>query len=156
MSEKVNEETWKKCPLEGFEHYFVSDFGRVRNSKSGQILKPVVNGVFGYRKFNLSSSGRIKQVLVHRLVWMAFRGDIPLTMEVDHVDNDPANNSLANLQLLTRSENSKKRGGGWKIGEGKLRNRPKSKRPMSDERKAKLRVGIKSYQDARRVAMSES
>jgi len=42
---------------------------------------------------------------VHRLVWENFRGEIPEGKEMDHIDGDTSNNSLDNLQLITRRRN---------------------------------------------------
>lgn len=44
-----------------------------------------------------------------RLVYAYFIGDIPDNYDIDHIDNDPFNNKLNNLRLLTREENLKKR-----------------------------------------------
>lgn len=44
-----------------------------------------------------------------RLVYAYFVGDIPDGYEVDHIDNNPFNNSLENLRILTKEENLKKR-----------------------------------------------
>jgi hypothetical protein len=46
-----------------------------------------------------------------RVVYAWFKGDVPANMDVDHVDNDSLNNSLDNLQLLTRKDNLAKREG---------------------------------------------
>lgn len=43
---------------------------------------------------------------IHKLVYTTFIGEIPKGMTVDHKDNDPSNNSLENLQLMTQSQNS--------------------------------------------------
>ena len=42
---------------------------------------------------------------VHRLVWVWYNDCQPAGMIVDHIDNNPLNNNLENLQLLTPSEN---------------------------------------------------
>lgn len=42
---------------------------------------------------------------VHRLVWEVVHGPIPAGMEIDHLDADPANNRLCNLQLVTGQQN---------------------------------------------------
>lgn len=47
-------------------------------------------------------------ILVHRLVWLAFNGDIPKGLEIDHIDQNKHNNRLDNLQLSTHSDNVKK------------------------------------------------
>ena len=46
---------------------------------------------------------------IHRLVWETFKGEIPEGLEIDHIDNNRKNNSLSNLQLVTRAENNKLR-----------------------------------------------
>lgn len=51
---------------------------------------------------------RIQKVeTLHRLVYIYFKGDTGEYV-IDHIDNDPCNNSLDNLQLVTRSENAMK------------------------------------------------
>lgn len=49
-----------------------------------------------------------KTVLVHRLVWLAFRGEVPPGLEIDHIDQNKHNNRLDNLQLVTHNENVRK------------------------------------------------
>lgn len=156
MSDKAIKERWLPCSEPEYKHYLVSDRGRVMNSKTGWIVKPhAKNSYERYLKYELWSGGKRKIFYSHRLVWQAFCGDIPCGLEVDHVDNNAANNRLDNLQLLTHRENTKKRGGGWKHGQGKRRNRPKAKRPTSEETKAKLRAKTKAYNDARKAEMIE-
>ena len=46
---------------------------------------------------------------LQRFLYAWFIGDVPDGMVVDHIDNNPFNNSLDNLQLLTQGENLKKR-----------------------------------------------
>ena len=45
---------------------------------------------------------------VHRLVWLAFRGEVPQGLQIDHIDQNMHNNRLDNLQLVTRNENVRK------------------------------------------------
>lgn len=59
--------------------------------------------------YTLEDGSKIQKVeTLHRIVYVAFIGDIPEGMVVDHIDNDPQNNDLKNLQVLTRSENTSK------------------------------------------------
>ena len=45
-------------------------------------------------------------ILLHQLIWVFYYGDITdRSLVIDHIDNDPCNNDLENLQLLTRKDN---------------------------------------------------
>ena len=44
-------------------------------------------------------------VLVHRLVYETFNGEIPQGYEIDHINTIKDDNSLKNLRCVTRSEN---------------------------------------------------
>ena len=44
-----------------------------------------------------------------KLIYAWFKQRVPAGMDVDHKNNDPFNNQLGNLQLLTRKENLAKR-----------------------------------------------
>lgn len=52
---------------------------------------------------------RTRNVAVSRLVYAWFKGEAPTDMDVDHIDGNTFNNSISNLQLLTRKENLAKR-----------------------------------------------
>lgn len=105
-------ERWK--PIVGFEgRYDVSDHGRVRShirwnrKPTPRImnLTPHVTGV-PYLKVRLTDGvGGHPTLLVHRLVMDAFVGPCPDGLEVRHLDGDPSNNRLSNLQYGTRPEN---------------------------------------------------
>lgn len=58
--------------------------------------KTLING----KKTNMG-----KLYYVHRLVWETFVGGIPEDKEIDHKDGNPHNNSIDNLQVITRREN---------------------------------------------------
>ena len=46
-----------------------------------------------------------------RFLYAWHHGNVPATHDVDHIDGDTLNNSIENLQLLTRKENLAKRKG---------------------------------------------
>lgn len=97
------EEVWKDAP--GFD-YRVNNKGVVVNS-SGKVIKDrPKNKTSKYRRINLCKDGKKYSFSVHRLVWEAFNGPIPEGMQVNHIDENPENNSLDNLNLMTPEENS--------------------------------------------------
>ncbi len=102
-------ETWK--PVVGLDgRYDVSDLGRVRNHRTGQILKTsLIGGAACYHSVNLPSPKGFRRRIVHRLVLEAFVGPCPPGMQGAHCDGNPDNNALANLEWKTPKANSEDR-----------------------------------------------
>ena len=112
MPEKVE---WRDIP--GYEGYYqVSNNGDVRSvdrkiinslghelSLKGKILKPKKD--YEYFRVELNAHGKSKLFFIHRLVLLAFVGEIPEGMQCRHLDGDAKNNSLSNLAYGTVSEN---------------------------------------------------
>lgn len=102
------QEEWK--PIPGFPDYMVSDRGRVVSHKRGKpkLLNPRVRTT-GYRSVGLRNDPKQANpttLFVHRLVLAAFVGPRPEGLVIRHLDGDPSNNVLGNLQYGTPSENS--------------------------------------------------
>jgi hypothetical protein len=91
-------------PIDGYENYFVSNFGNVKNSKTNRILKPY-NDSKGYKIIDLSKNGKVKTFKVHRLVGKAFLENPDNKPMIDHIDNNPANNIVKNLRWCSQKEN---------------------------------------------------
>lgn len=94
--------------LNDFKDYEVSNFGRVRNIKRNSFLTPQISKR-GY--YCVSFGGRkIKKTKnIHRLLGIYFiNNGVDGNFIVDHKDNNPLNNSLDNLQLISKRENSTK------------------------------------------------
>lgn len=66
-----------------------------RHSKSG--------GYFCARK---SRADDHKTMMLHNYIWVKHNCEIPSGYMVDHIDQDPANNKLSNLRLVTKSGNA--------------------------------------------------
>lgn len=62
-----------------------------------------------YLGYAWSYKNKCFSVTESRLVYAWFIGDIPENYDIDHIDNNPFNNKLSNLRLLTREENLRKR-----------------------------------------------
>lgn len=45
----------------------------------------------------------------HRVIWVLLKGDIPKGCVIDHIDNNPLNNSIENLRLSTVQGNTRNR-----------------------------------------------
>lgn len=102
-------EEWR--PVIGVEQWYeVSNTGRVRRSAAGQstnagrVLRPSKRKT-GRLTVYLSFDNRRLQGEVHRLVAAAFIGPCPIGKEVNHLDGNPANNNVGNLEYCTRREN---------------------------------------------------
>ena len=84
---------------------------RYTNPLVAYIVKGRVAGTFdnlGYRRIKFFG----EVYFYHRLIWLYIHGDNSITGEIDHIDRNPSNNSLANLRLVSRKENARNRGTG--------------------------------------------
>jgi hypothetical protein len=94
-------ERW--LPIKYNEMYSVSDCGRVRNNKTGRILKPRYDSR-GYSRANLQG----KDYKTHRLVAEHF---LPKSLlsdqnQVNHMNGNTRDNRLTNLEWCTNQENA--------------------------------------------------
>ena len=108
------QEEWK--PIAGFEGvYEISSFGRVRSLdrevghrsgaaiRRGKVLSPRKDGS-GYLFVSLCAHSKSINAKLHRLVAEHFLPSSPLS-EVNHKDFDKANNSVSNLEWVSRKGN---------------------------------------------------
>ena len=97
-------EVWKDVP--GYEGlYLVSNFGRIKNTKSGRLKVPSSDEQW-YLSVKLSKSGRGREYKVHRLVMYAFVGVMPAQVQVNHRDENRENNRLYNLEYCDANYNN--------------------------------------------------
>ena len=115
------EEIWK--PIIGYEgRYEVSNLGRIKSIK---ILKPVFRKItdnYTSRTIRLSQNGKTTESSVARVMAKAFIPNPENKSCVNHIDNNPQNNSLNNLEWVTYKENTQ-----HSVDSGRMRNGHKCK-----------------------------
>ena len=111
MNYKSKQNVEMKCDVFYYHHIYTNfganKYGQIYNKKTNRVsignLKPN-----GYMKITLSQIGlQRKTINVHRFVYECFNGQIPLKMQINHIDSNKQNNCIDNLELMTRSENVK-------------------------------------------------
>ena len=90
----------------GFIQYEISNFGKIRNIRTNRTIKPFVS-VSGHLRVHLRLDGKRKLYgfSVHRLVANAFIPNIQNLPQVNHIDGNPSNNNVDNLEWCTPSHN---------------------------------------------------
>lgn len=60
----------------------------------------------GYWKITID----YKVYLVHRIIWLIHKGSISKELVINHIDNNPSNNLIENLEQCTQAENCRRKG----------------------------------------------
>lgn len=99
-----------------YKGYFVREDGAIFNSSGHQLKHTIVinRNNREYPKFRLYHNGVLERWFAHRLMAYLFFGPIELylfkSMIVNHIDNDPTNYAIWNLEILSsNSENLQRR-----------------------------------------------
>lgn len=95
-------EQWIK--IKGYENYSVSSEGRVRNDRTGKVLKCIYSGT-GYCVVNLWDKTP-KCKTIHRLVAQAFIPNPDNLPQVNHINEDKSDNRVENLEWCTPKHNA--------------------------------------------------
>lgn len=108
--------------IEGFEDYFISNWGNVysihhkpRNKSKVELpsgLKKIKLSIVGSRRYDYaniySNTGHRSSLRVHRLVYQYHNTNGDCLREgfiIDHIDDDKRNNNISNLQQITQQDN---------------------------------------------------
>jgi len=108
MSAFDSEEQWRD--ITGYEgRYQISSLGRVKSLirpgvKQERILKPNILPR-GYHQIRLVTHHRNRNFAVHRLVCSAFHSNPCALPQVNHIDGDKSNNTVANLEWVNNATN---------------------------------------------------
>lgn len=98
------QEQWKNISYPGYEHFIVSNYGKVKNTKTNHLMSIGNNGT-GYCNCKLKSNGKTITVYIHRLVAEAFLPNWDSKLQVNHIDKNKKNNCIWNLEMVTDSQN---------------------------------------------------
>jgi hypothetical protein len=96
------EEQWKQ--IQDFPNYNISSFGNVKNNLTDKLLKPCLKS--GYYHISLTNNKIRKIFKIHRLVASEFLDNPDNKSDVNHKDKNKLNNSINNLEWMTRKENN--------------------------------------------------
>jgi len=105
------EEIWRPV-YEWEDRYEVSNLGRIRSiwRQGPPILRKLCyNTARRCVQFQARKKGRVKNLYVHRCVYIAFVGNISKGRTIDHIDGDPKNNNVNNLRCCSQAENVRNR-----------------------------------------------
>ena len=95
-------EIWKD--IKGYEgRYKISNTGKVYSCKSQKILSQ--HNWDKYYFVQLWKNNKPERKKIHRLVAEAFIPNPENKPEVNHIDQNPQNNNVNNLEWVTRNEN---------------------------------------------------
>ena len=122
-------EEWRTVP--NWDLYEISNYGRLRSKdrtvrgnkgqylKKGRLLKPVKDKD-GYYTFLLKQDGKSKNMKIHRIVAFAFIPNPDKKPCINHIDNNPSNNRVDNLEWCTMREPTYKAVKGTNIKTGEI------------------------------------
>ncbi len=84
-------------PVLNYEDYLVYQDGRIWSNKTNKFLKASTTDR-GYKYVQLFNTQGYRNMLVHRLVAMAYIPNPKSLPQINHKDENPANNHVSNLE----------------------------------------------------------
>lgn len=155
----LENEVWKDAKYyEG--KYQISNYGRVWSIRSQKILSPLWSKGYAFYKL-YSKNGKVKTEQAHRLVAIAFIPNPEKLPQVNHKDENPANNYVDNLEWCTakyncnyghHKENCSKSMKGKMIGE----KNPMYGKHQSEETQKKMRLARNNWTDEQKQKVHDA
>lgn len=100
-----------KLSIPGFSRYYLeTDDNCVYNNRDHRMSSSIIGDDFKDRRIEIlrlvNDNGVSKNIRKHRLVYMAYHPEEDISeLQINHLDEDPLNNSINNLRACTASEN---------------------------------------------------
>ena len=86
--------------------YKVDNNGLNQGKRYAHDVAGFVNTCDKYKRYKVGYKG--KEYMVHRIVYQMFNGDIRPDMVVNHINTNPQDNRISNLEQVTTAENNRK------------------------------------------------
>jgi hypothetical protein len=99
--------------MKGFNKYLINKQGQIYSKRYKQIIEPTDNNGYKWSQY-VDDNGKRKKMSVHRLVALQYIPTDDITLEIDHIDRNRANNNVDNLRWVSHYDNCLNR----KEGEG--------------------------------------
>ena len=108
LMQSYTDEKWKILNVPSKTRYEISNYGRIRNTTKGTVLKLRI--LFGYFSFEYTdqSLSKKKAKLVHVLVAEHWLRNFDPSLETAHVDHDKYNNHYRNLLQVSPTQRAKR------------------------------------------------
>lgn len=92
--------------IKGFENYLIDENGTIINKNTSCIKIGTSNNIGkGYLYVDLYKNGKRKRFYIHRLVAETFIPNPENKPYINHIDGNPKNNNVSNLEWCTPLEN---------------------------------------------------
>lgn len=111
-------QAWR--PIPGYPQYYASRDGQILSLKSKYpLIMKQMTSADGYKHVFMYVNGKMKKMRVHRAVLLSWKGLPEKGQEGRHLNDNPEDNEVDNLEWGTRLQNvnDKRINGGLPIGE---------------------------------------
>jgi len=88
-----------------YPRYAATEDGKIYSFHTDRFLKPIKKPN-GYMCLSLSKHGKVRQILVHRIIASLFCNKPPGLNQVNHIDGNKTNNHSLNLEWVTAKQNN--------------------------------------------------